>query len=64
MSIYDEYPDLGVDRYTAELLRSIDHRFSSGPVPLEGQYTRANPGQITLIEGVAFGLSVISTMGS
>jgi hypothetical protein len=61
MSIYDEYPDLSMDQYTAELLKRIDHRFSSGPVPIEGQYTRGNPGQISVIEGVGFGLSVVST---
>ena len=61
MSIYDEYPDLGIDERSANLLRAIDRRFSSGPVPIEGHYTRTTPGQLTVIEGVGFGLSVVST---
>jgi len=60
-SIYDEYPDLGVDRYTAEFLFRLDKRFGSGPSPISGDYTRVIPGQISTAEGIAFGLGIVST---
>jgi len=61
MSIFDEYPDLSVDRYTAELLKRVDSRFGSGPSPIEGSYNRTVPGQISTLEGIGFGLGVVSS---
>jgi len=59
-SIYDEYPDLGVDRHTAELLRTMDKRFSSGPSPIAGDYSRVVPGQVTPLQGTLIGAGIVS----
>ncbi len=59
-SIYDEYPDLGMDQYTAELLRTMDKRFRSGPSPIVGDYTRVVPGQVTPLQGTLVGAGIVS----